>query len=153
MMTAASTLSIWYAIGISALGLMLLAAAWTDVKSRRIPNSIVLWGAGAALVWALSPAGVGLALSLLGGMVAFLTFLVLYGWGWVGAGDVKLAGATGLYFSPSHALMLCLTILIAGGVVALMWRFKYHATRPVAVPYGVAIALGTAWHVGRQAVL
>jgi prepilin peptidase CpaA len=153
MMTAASTLSIWYAIGISALGLMLLAAAWTDVKSRRIPNSIVLWGAGAALVWALSPAGVGLALSLLGGMVAFLTFLVLYGWGWVGAGDVKLAGATGLYFSPSHALMLCLTILIAGGVVALMWRFKFHATGPVAVPYGVAIALGTAWHVGRQAVL
>ncbi|MEY4074231.1 MAG: hypothetical protein RJA29_1588 [Pseudomonadota bacterium] len=63
------------------------------------------------------------------------------------------AYATGLYFSPSHALMLCLTILIAGGVVALMWRFKHHATRPVAVPYGVAIALGTAWHVGRQAVL
>jgi Flp pilus assembly protein protease CpaA len=153
MMTVASTLSIWYAIGMTALGLMLVTAAWTDVKSRRIPNSIVLWGAGAALVWALSPAGIGLALSLLGGMVAFITFLVLHGWGWVGAGDVKLAGATGLYFSPSHALMLCLTILIAGGVVALMWRFKFHVTRPVAVPYGVAIALGTAWHVGRQAVL
>lgn len=153
MMTVASTLSIWYAIGMTALGLMLVTAAWTDVKSRRIPNSIVLWGAGAALVWAHSPAGIGLSLSLLGGMVAFITFLVLHGWGWVGAGDVKLAGATGLYFSPSHALMLCLTILIAGGVVALMWRFKFHATGPVAVPYGVAIALGTAWHVGRQAVL
>jgi len=153
MMTVASTLSIWYAIGMTALGLMLVTAAWTDVKSRRIPNSIVLWGAGAALVWAHSPAGIGLSLSLLGGMVAFITFLVLHGWGWVGAGDVKLAGATGLYFSPSHALMLCLTILIAGGVVALMWRFKFHVTRPVAVPYGVAIALGTAWHVGRQAVL
>lgn len=153
MMTVASTLSIWYAIGMTALGLMLVTAAWADVKSRRIPNSIVLWGAGAALVWAHSPAGIGLSLSLLGGMVAFITFLVLHGWGWVGAGDVKLAGATGLYFSPSHALMLCLTILIAGGVVALMWRFKFHATGPVAVPYGVAIALGTAWHVGRQAVL
>ena len=153
MMTVASIFSIWYAIGMTALGLMLVTAAWTDVKSRRIPNSIVLWGAGAALVWAHSPAGIGLSLSLLGGMVAFITFLVLHGWGWVGAGDVKLAGATGLYFSPSHALMLCLTILIAGGVVALMWRFKFHVTRPVAVPYGVAIALGTAWHVGRQAVL
>jgi len=153
MMTVASIFSIWYAIGMTALGLMLVTAAWTDVKSRRIPNSIVLWGAGAALVWAHSPAGIGLSLSLLGGMVAFITFLVLHGWGWVGAGDVKLAGATGLYFSPSHALMLCLTILIAGGVVALMWRFKFHATGPVAVPYGVAIALGTAWHVGRQAVL
>lgn len=153
MMTVASTLSIWYAIGMTALGLMLVTAAWADVKSRRIPNSIVLWGAGAALVWAHSPAGIGLSLSLLGGMVAFITFLVLHGWGWVGAGDVKLAVATGLYFSPSHALMLCLTILIAGGVVALMWRFKFHATGPVAVPYGVAIALGTAWHVGRQAVL
>jgi len=153
MMTGASIFSIWYAIGMTALGLMLVTAAWADVKSRRIPNSIVLWGAGAALVWAHSPAGIGLSLSLLGGMVAFITFLVLHGWGWVGAGDVKLAGATGLYFSPSHALMLCLTILIAGGVVALMWRFKFHVTRPVAVPYGVAIALGTAWHVGRQAVL
>lgn len=147
------TLSIWYALGICALGLMLLTAAWTDVKCRRIPNAIVLWGSGAAMVWALSPAGVGLAMSLLGGMVAFLLFLVLHGLGWVGAGDVKLAGATGLYFSPSHALILCLTILIAGGVVALVWRFTSRTALLSPMPYGVAIALGTAWHVWRQAGL
>lgn len=141
------------ALGITALGLMLLGATWFDVRTRRIPNPIVGLGALASLAWTLSPAGPGLWMSLLGGGVAFLTFLVLHGLGWMGAGDVKLAGATGLYFGPSSALNLCLTIFIAGGVVALMWRFKSRASHPLPVPYGVAIALGTAWQVWRQAGL
>lgn len=145
--------SIGSVLGITALSLMLLGATWFDVRTRRIPNPIVGLGALASLAWTLSPAGPGLWMSLLGGGVAFLTFLVLHGLGWMGAGDVKLAGATGLYFSPSNALNLCLTIFIAGGVVALMWRFKSRTSLPVPVPYGVAIALGTAWHVWRQAGL
>ena len=140
-------------MGITALSVMLLGAAWCDVRTRRIPNPIVGLGALAGLAWTLSPAGPGLWMSLLGGLMAFLMFLVLHGLGWMGAGDVKLAGATGLYFSPSHALNLCLTIFMAGGLVALIWRGKRHAGLQDPVPYGVAIALGTAWHVWRQAGL
>lgn len=145
--------SIWDALGIVALSLMLLGASWFDVRTRRIPNPVVGLGALAGLAWTLSPAGPGLWMSLLGGLVVLLTFLVLHVLGWMGAGDVKLAGATGLYFSPSNALNLCLTIFIAGGVVALMWRITSRASLPVSVPYGVAMALGTAWHVWRQAGL
>lgn len=143
----------WKVLGITALGMMLLCASWFDVRTRRIPNLVVGLGALAGLTWTLSPAGPGLWFSLLGSLVAFLTFLVLHALGWMGAGDVKLAGATGLYFSPSHALSLCLTIFITGGVVALIWRFKSRSGLKVRVPYGVAIALGTAWHVWREAGL
>jgi prepilin peptidase CpaA len=152
-MSDVAHLSIWDAMGITALGLMLLTAAWCDVTTRRIPNPIVGWGALAALIWTHSPAGPGLWMSLLGGLVAFLMFLVLHGSGWMGAGDVKLAGATGLYFSPSHALNLCLTIFIAGGMVAGIWRCLPRTNLQTSVPYGVAIALGTVWHVWRQASL
>lgn len=148
-----SSPSIWSALGIVALSLMLLAASWFDMRTRRIPNSVVGLGALAGLTWTLSPVGPGLWMSVLGGLVAFLTFWVLHGLGWMGAGDVKLAGATGLYFTPSHALALCLTIFIAGGVMALIWRCSPRAGLQDTIPYGVAIALGTAWHVWRQAGL
>jgi hypothetical protein len=37
--------------------------------------------------------------------------------------------------------------------VALVWRFTSRTALLSPMPYGVAIALGTAWHVWRQAGL
>jgi prepilin peptidase CpaA len=41
--------------------------------------------------------------------------------GTVGAGDVKLAGATGLFLGHPDMLWVNLLILIAGGALALVW--------------------------------
>jgi Flp pilus assembly protein protease CpaA len=69
----------------------------------------------------------------------------------MGAGDVKLAGAAGLYFSPSQALSLCLTIFMMGGLMALAWRCLVTRDLQARIPYGLAIGLGVGWHVWRQA--
>jgi prepilin peptidase CpaA len=140
------THAIWDMLRTTSLGLMLLTAAWSDLVTRRIPNRCVAWGSLAALAWALSPAGAGLTLSLLGGLVAALVFLVLHALGWMGAGDVKLAAACGLYFSPAQALPLCLTIFMAGGLLSLAWHLRARSGLKEHVPYGIAIALGTSWH-------
>ena len=143
--------STWDMLRTTSLGLMLLTAAWSDLVTRRIPNRCVAWGSLAALAWALSPAGAGLTLPLLGGLVAALVFLALHALGWMGAGDVKLAGACGLYFTPAQALSLCLTIFMAGGLLSLAWRWRARHGLKEQMPYGIAIALGASWHAWHQA--
>ena len=63
----------------------------------------------------------------------------------MGGGDVKLAAAAALWFSPVTTLKFLVFMSIAGGlltlVVMLSHRLRRKAGRPE-IPYGVAIALG-----------
>lgn len=106
---------------LAAMAAMLLAAIWHDTATRRIPNTVVLWGSLTALGLSLSPHGIGLGAALAGGMVGFLGFLVLYLLRTLGAGDVKLAGATGLFVGHPDMLWVSLLILMAGGVLSVLW--------------------------------
>ena len=100
---------------------MLLVAMWQDTALRRIPNTLVLWGSLTALGLSLSPNGIGLGSAMAGGMVGFFGFWVLYLLRVVGAGDVKLAGATGLFVGHPDMLWVNLLILLAGGLLAITW--------------------------------
>ena len=106
---------------LAALAAMLLVAMWHDTASRRIPNTVVLWGGLTALGLSLSPHGIGLGSALAGGMVGFLGFWVLYLLRTVGAGDVKLAAATGLFVGHPDMLWVNLLILLAGGLLSIAW--------------------------------
>ena len=106
---------------LAALATMLLIAIGHDTVARRIPNALVLWGAAVALGLSLSPNGIGLGSSLAGGMVGFLGFLVFYLLRMVGAGDVKLAAATGLFVGHPDMLWVNLLILLAGGLLSIAW--------------------------------
>lgn len=106
---------------LAALAAMLLAAMWHDATMRRIPNTLVLWGSLTALGLSVSPHGIGLGSAIAGGMVGFLGFLVLYLLRAVGAGDVKLAGATGLFVGHPDMLWVNLLILLAGGILSITW--------------------------------
>lgn len=106
---------------LAALAAMLLAAMWHDTAKRRIPNTLVLWGSLTALGLSLSPHGIGLGSALAGGVVGFLCFLIFYLLRTLGAGDVKLAGATGLFVGHPDMLWVNLLILLAGGVLSLLW--------------------------------
>ena len=106
---------------LAALAAMLLAAMWQDAAMRRIPNTLVLWGSLTALGLSVSPHGIGLGSAIAGGMVGFLGFLVLYLLRAVGAGDVKLAGATGLFVGHPDMLWVNLLILLAGGILSITW--------------------------------
>jgi prepilin peptidase CpaA len=76
---------------------------------------------------------------------------LLFSRGMLGGGDVKLFAAVGLWSDLRTAIGLVSTILIAGGVLALvmvayrMARGKGIRKRSEAggIPYGVAIGIGT----------
>jgi prepilin peptidase CpaA len=63
----------------------------------------------------------------------------------MGGGDVKLAAALALWFSPVSILKFLVLMSLAGGVLTLAvlaWhRARNREGRPE-VPYGVAIAFG-----------
>jgi len=63
----------------------------------------------------------------------------------MGGGDVKLAAALALWFSPVSTLRFLVFMSIAGGVLTLavvaIHRMKKKPGKPE-IPYGVAIAFG-----------
>ena len=104
-----------------ALTTLLVLASWTDLRIRKLPNTLVLWGVLTAVVLSLTPRGIGLVSAFLGGMVGFLVFLFLHLFKMVGAGDVKLVGAVGMYVGWPDMANVCAAILITGGLVAIAW--------------------------------
>lgn len=109
--------------GIILLSSLLMLAAWQDIRSYRIPNSLVLTGWIAGLVWnGVMPAtmgGLGLQAALLGWVTGLLVLMPLYLLRAMGAGDVKLMAMVGAFVGSAAMLGVTLYVLIAGGVLAI----------------------------------
>lgn len=111
----------------AALALLILAAVATDVRSRRIPNRLVLAGLAIALAlhataWlsgAPSLAGAALWSPLAGLLAAGALLLPLYLLRACGAGDVKLLAMVGAFVGASVALWAAFYMLLAGGVLSI----------------------------------
>ena len=143
--------------------LMVSIAAVNDLATRRIPNRLLLAGLGGALLLRGLSAEPGVALlSALGGMLLglaiFLPFYLVRG---MAAGDVKMMGVVGFFTGPTEAFQIAIFTWCAGGVMALLLILLRGRLRQTfvnvghllsgtvlpqsagAMPYGVAIALGT----------
>lgn len=119
-------------MGLSVLGLLallLMVAAWSDLRTRRIPNWLV--GAGLALALlahlllpsgrgfvSTLPGGLGILPALGGVLCALLVMLPLHVWLGMGAGDVKLTAMVGAFLGPQQVLPSILASLLAGGLLA-----------------------------------
>jgi prepilin peptidase CpaA len=101
--------------------LLAAAACWTDLRTRRIPNHLVLAGFATGLVLNAGAAGLsGIGRALAGaavGLALFLPFMLLGG---MGGGDVKLMAALGSLVGPGDVVKLALATALAGGVLALL---------------------------------
>jgi len=104
------------------VGAVLLAviAAWTDVRTRRIPNWLTVPGllVGLAASTVLGSWS-GLRTSLLGaglGLLLLLPFVLLRS---LGAGDWKLAGALGAFAGPQRLVDLLLGSVFVAGIMAM----------------------------------
>jgi leader peptidase (prepilin peptidase)/N-methyltransferase len=122
----------------------LIALAAIDLDHRLLPNKIVYPLAAYGVVATLLVDRADLAENLIAGAGAF-TFLFLavlaYPRG-MGMGDVKLAGAMGIYLGLSVIPALLIAFL-AGSVVGLTMIAREGASaRKKAVPFGVFLALG-----------
>lgn len=111
---------------------LLLCAMWSDLRSRKIPNVLILAGLAIALVIALmnegfdgvwfAAKGAGLGLTIL------LPFFVV---GVMGAGDVKLLAAVGAYSGVPAVVTIALLTFIAGGVLGVVYVLRVHGARRV----------------------
>jgi leader peptidase (prepilin peptidase)/N-methyltransferase len=122
----------------------LIALAAIDFDHRLLPNKIVYPLAAYGVLASLLVERADLAENLIAGAGAF-TFLFLavlaYPRG-MGMGDVKLAGAMGIYLGLSVIPALLIAFL-AGSIVGLAMIAREGASaRKKAVPFGVFLALG-----------
>jgi len=130
------------------LAILLVVAAVIDVRTFTISNRLNLAIAALALVfwWAVRlplwpDAAVQLAVA--GGV--FLLLALAFYTGMMGGGDVKLAAALVLWFSPKDTIRFLVIMSVAGGVVTLIFLALHRARRSEGrpkIPYGVAIAVG-----------
>ena len=130
------------------LAAILVVAAIVDVRTFTISNRLNLTVALLAPVYwasvALSP-WPDVAVQLAGGAAVFVLLAGAFYAGMMGGGDVKLAAALSLWFSPGSTLRFLVLTSLAGGVLTLAilaWhRARGRQGRPE-IPYGVAIAFG-----------
>lgn len=162
----------------AALLAVLVVCCWTDLTTRRIPNRVtvagMLLGVGLHALHGLGP----LTGSLLGIATAGLVSLPFFAAGVLGGGDGKLLMVVGSFFGPVQFLWASLAIAVAGGILALGEAARRGMLRPVlascgrlllgwatfaprhgsafalreplAVPYGLAIGVGSGfwWFFG-----
>lgn len=128
------------------LGLLLLTAAWGDIRSRTIPNwlnaaiallALPWWWATDLTPWPGIPIQIGIA------AIVFLLFALFFALGAMGGGDVKMLTALAFWLPPIPLMNLLTVMAVAGGVLTLgmlvAHRIRHSPGKPE-IPYGVAIA-------------
>jgi prepilin peptidase CpaA len=153
-MIALADTSLLAGLGLAAAGLAWAAAS--DLARYLIPNracALVVGGYGLAVLalplsqW-LAGAGVGLA--------AFALAAGLFARGWLGGGDVKLAGAIALWAGPGLLSPFLLGTAVSGALLAGVLVTpvgRRTMRRPAAVatgvdhpmPFGAPLAVGGGW--------
>jgi prepilin peptidase CpaA len=110
---------------------LLLLAMLEDIRSRRIPNKLVVLGMllGLGLNGLLPeglgfnsavPGGLGWLAALKGLMLGIAVLLPIYLLRAMGAGDVKLMGMVGAFLGPGDLVGAVIATFIAGGVMAVV---------------------------------
>ena len=132
------------------LAVLLLMAAWTDIKTRTISNELNATIALLAIVFwfVIGEPLPDIALRVGVAVGVFALFAGLFMLRMMGGGDVKMIAALALWL-PINALFVMLTVMaLAGGVITVVLlirqRWRPNAGRPE-IPYGVAIAIGGLW--------
>lgn len=139
-----------------ALSGVLVWASISDIRVRRIPNASVLVVLGLYVVLAAINRGVGVVSGLEAAVIAFAVTFALYWFNIVGAGDAKLFASVALFAGLAGLPMLAFATALFGGLVAVvsiltrptralvMLQLRGKGDFGRGVPYGVAIAAGTA---------
>ena len=111
---------------LAALAIALMFAAVTDLQRRQIDN----WLNDAIA------------------LVIFTLLAVLFAFGAMGGGDVKLLTALALWIDPIGFIKLLVIMSVLGGLLTLgmaIFHFARKQKGRIAVPYGIAISCAGLW--------
>jgi len=125
------------------LVVLVLLAAFKDVRTRHIPNWLTVTAAVVGLALRTWYEGLpGAWTSIEGAALGLGAFILFFLAGGMGAGDVKLFGAVGALVGPQALVIVFVVTGLLGGISAVavaLWRRQYRTT----LPYGAVIAGGT----------
>jgi prepilin peptidase CpaA len=119
-------------------------AVFFDLRGRRIPNWLILFGLGAGLILNLYRGPGPFAYSVMGFFIGIGTLIVPFLLGWIGAGDVKYAGMIGAILGIRLLLRALFYASLVSGVLAVACVFIGNFRLGV---------LKTAWTECKTAVL
>jgi prepilin peptidase CpaA len=108
----------WPTVGVLAV------STFTDLRSRRIPNWLVLPFLLVGLVVSVFPRswhGIGIVPSLEGMGLGLVLFGIIAFMGGMGMGDVKLCAAIGAWVGPKQLFVALVLTGIIGGIMAVVW--------------------------------
>src|SRR5262249_8995071 len=126
-----------------------VVAAFGDVRTGRVPNTLTFGAAAIGLLFSAAHGGSsGLGASLLGYVVGLGVFLPLFALGGMGCGDVTLLGAFGAWLGPTGALGAAVWASLVGGafaiVVAALHGYLSEALRNIGALVAVWRTVGPA---------
>ena len=141
---------------LGALALLLLAAAWGDIRTRTIPNglnaaiallAIPWWWANGWALWPDIMFQIGIAAIILG------VFAIAFAFNAMGGGDVKLIAALALWLKLAPLVQMLVVMALAGGLLTLFMLARHRwlkAEGRPEIPYGVAIVAAWFWVVAND---
>lgn len=138
--------------------IVLIALAVVDLKTKLLPNEMVLGFATLGIIFHLTTMAEYIAITdiALGGLLGFATLYVLravanriYNADALGLGDVKLMGAAGLWLGPDMVMLsmsLGAMASLSHGFFYGLYLAKKHKTKPqfstLQIPAGPGFAIG-----------
>lgn len=141
---------------VGVLGVLLLAGAVSDLRSRSISNwlngaiallAVPFWFALGLDPWPTMAIQLGL------GLATFALFAMFFALGAMGGGDVKMIAALALWLPAGLLINTLLIMAIAGGLLTVfVWLWHKARKTPLGdgVPYGVAIAIAGFWAINQH---
>lgn len=106
---------------------LLVTAAFYDAKQKRIPNSIILSGWGAALLFNFRQyGGSGIFFSFLAAVITIAVLFPLFCIHAVGAGDIKLLSVIGAVHGLSYLFRVAVVWLVLAGSFSLIVLIRKH---------------------------
>jgi prepilin peptidase CpaA len=147
--------------------LLLVGAAWQDLRTMHIADALslaivacfALWAASGLVLGTVSLSTIGLALACAAAL--FGVAAAAFAAGALGGGDVKLAAAASLFAGPALMVDFLMITALVGGVLGLAILAGAPIGTPAAaaageattirtrlrggLPYGPAIAAGGLW--------
>jgi prepilin peptidase CpaA len=119
--------SLWSRFETLTLVAVLAAACVMDLRTRRIPNELVLTGLVAGVGFALLDGGLrGMTLSIGGAATGLCIWLPFWLLRMMGGGDVKLFAAGAAWLGPGGAVEAAMLAGLCGGVLSLLYVLQRY---------------------------
>jgi leader peptidase (prepilin peptidase)/N-methyltransferase len=139
----------WDGLRVFVLGLLLVAATFTDFETHLIPDAITLPGIGLGLLFQLYPSPRGLIDGLVGALVAGGLFYLIawlspkvFGREGMGGGDIKLAAMMGAFLGWKLVLVAIYFGVMTGGLCAVLLLVARQRRLGQYLAFGPFLALG-----------